>query len=235
MSQLLPLAAIEPHPENANVMAEALLGKLQRHIERTGRYEPIIVRPIAPAGGPRGAPRYQVLNGHHRLRVLQRLGHAEVRCEVWDDVDDAEALLLLATLNRLQGRDDPTRRAALLSRLAELRQADARTLARELPESRQGVERAIELARAPLPAPDAATAAGQTTLAPMTFFLTRDQRSRVDRALGAARADSEVCAPAPQEAPPPGSPSPELRGTPRAAALVSLAEAFLATRNGGPA
>ena len=37
--------------------------------------------------------------------ALRRLGRASARCEVWA-VDDDEAMLLLATLNRLQGRDD---------------------------------------------------------------------------------------------------------------------------------
>ncbi len=48
--------------------------------------------------------------------MLRELGHTEARCDVWD-VDDREAKLLLATLNRLEGQDLPIRRAQLLHEL----------------------------------------------------------------------------------------------------------------------
>ena len=47
---------------------------------------------------------------------MHELGHSEARCDVWD-VDDREAKLLLATLNRLEGQDQPLRRAELLHAL----------------------------------------------------------------------------------------------------------------------
>ena len=65
---------------------------------------------------PSEPEKYEVLDGHHRVSVLRELGHAEARCDVWD-VDDREAKLLLATLNRLEGQDLPLRRAQLLHEL----------------------------------------------------------------------------------------------------------------------
>jgi ParB-like chromosome segregation protein Spo0J len=85
--------------------------KLLTHIKRTGRYPFLVVRPH-----PTEAGKCQVLDGHHRISVLRELGHTDARCDVWD-VDEREAKLLLATLNRLEGQDLPLRRAQLLHEL----------------------------------------------------------------------------------------------------------------------
>jgi len=170
----IPLEALEPHPENANRMTERLFEKLKGHLERTGRYEPLVVRPL-------GEARYQILNGHHRVRALAALGHTHARCDVWE-VDDAEARLLLATLNRLEGKDDPSARALLLAHLAEGRSVEE--LSRLLPEPPDAVERLLRLAEPP-PEPIA-----PEDLAPLpratTFFLSDEQHSLVSEALRAA-------------------------------------------------
>jgi len=191
--QWIPLDALEDHPENTNRMPPHLVEKLQAHIARTGRYEPLVVRPmpgieangdrsLALAGEARNTPRYQILNGHHRARVLRDLGHTHARCDVWE-VDDEEARLLLATLNRLEGRDDPSARAVLVSRLSEGRSDE--DLARLLPEPPDAVARLRKLAEPPPPPadPDAASPLPR----PMTFFLDEDQAATVREALGAAR------------------------------------------------
>ncbi|NIA22523.1 MAG: ParB N-terminal domain-containing protein [Anaerolineaceae bacterium] len=234
MATEIPIDQIQPHPENSNVMTDAQVAKLQRHLKRSGRYEPLVVRPLTnpnPNPDPDGGPAaYQVLNGHHRLRVLGRLGHKTVRCEVWE-VDDREALLLLATLNRLEGRDDPLRRAALLAHLAHLADpsaGDPGRLARLLPEDRAALDRALALARRPLPAP---TPPKETPapLRPMTFFLQQDDHRTVERAIRLARKNA-----APQAA---GEAAAEglvaanaagcKSGGHRAAALLRLAHCFL--------
>ena len=107
----VPLANLRPHPLNANVLPEDLKVKLKAHIKRTSRYPHVIVR-----SHPDEPEIYQILDGHHRVEVLRDLGHAEARCDVWD-VDDREAKLLLATLNRLEGQDVPIRRASLVHEL----------------------------------------------------------------------------------------------------------------------
>jgi ParB-like chromosome segregation protein Spo0J len=196
--QWIPLDALQAHPENSNRMPARLMEKLKSHIQRTGLYEPLVVRPLphlAPGehtGGntreeaplavqppvySRGA-NYQILNGHHRAAVLRELGHTHARCDVWE-VDDREARVLLATLNRLEGRDDPAARARLVARLAESASAD--DLARLLPEPPDAVERLLRLAQPP-PAPldpDMVTHPAR----PMTFFLTEEQHDLVSEAL----------------------------------------------------
>jgi uncharacterized ParB-like nuclease family protein len=82
------------HPANPNKMSNANLKKLQRNIRESGRYEPLVVRPSRRDGY------YQIINGHHRIRALKRLGYDKVDVVVWD-VDEKQTNLLLATLNRL--------------------------------------------------------------------------------------------------------------------------------------
>ena len=107
----IPLDDLLPHPLNANVMPEEYREKLLAHIRRTGRYPFLVVRSHSKEPG-----KFQVLDGHHRVGILRELGYADARCDVWD-VDDREAKLLLATLNRLEGQDQPLRRAELLHAL----------------------------------------------------------------------------------------------------------------------
>ena len=70
MPRAIPLDLLVPHPENSNFMKEEVLRKLRRHIERTGRYEPLMVRPH-----PSEENKFQVVNGHNRLRVLRALSY----------------------------------------------------------------------------------------------------------------------------------------------------------------
>ena len=115
----IPLDDLVPHPLNSNVMPVEYREKLLAHIKRTGRYPFLVVRPHPTEPG-----KYQILDGHHRIGVLRENGHMEARCDVWD-VDDREARLLLATLNRLEGQDLPLRRAQLLHELlAEMSASD---------------------------------------------------------------------------------------------------------------
>ena len=115
----IPLDDLLPHPLNSIVMSAEYREKLLTHIRRTSRYPFLVVRPHELEPG-----KYQVLDGHHRISILRELGHTEARCDVWD-VDDREAKLLLATLNRLEGQDQPLRRAQLLHELlAEMSAVD---------------------------------------------------------------------------------------------------------------
>ena len=116
-----------PHPLNTNVMPAEYREKLLTHIRRTGRYPFLVVR-----SHPTEPGKHQVLDGHHRIGVLRELGYQKARCDVWD-VDDREAKLLLATLNRLEGQDLPIRRAQLLHEL--LGEWNAEDLGGLLPET----------------------------------------------------------------------------------------------------
>ena len=130
--RMVALDDLVPHPLNSNVMAPELMEKLRAHIRRTGRYPFLVVRPHPDEPG-----KYQVLDGHHRVAILRQLSHAEARCDVWE-VDDREAKLLLATLNRLEGQDQPVRRAQLIHDL--LGEMSADDLAGLLPETDKQLE-----------------------------------------------------------------------------------------------
>ena len=227
----IPLKALQPHPENSNRMPPHLMEKLKTHIERTGLYEPLVVRPMPACNTAREAAggdlkseisdlrcRYQILNGHHRAEVLRELGHSRARCDVWE-VDDEEARLLLATLNRLEDRDDPRERARLVAHLAKGRTAEE--LARLLPEPPDAVERLLRLAQPP-PAPLAPEAMAPIAR-PMTFFLADEQYALIREALREITRDQTRAGDA-------GEPQPAATRPKRADALERLALWYLESR-----
>lgn len=181
--RMIPLDDLVPHPLNANVMSEELREKLRAHIKRTGRYPFLVVRPHPEQPG-----KYQVLDGHHRVAILRDLGHTEARCDVWE-VDDREAKLLLATLNRLQGQDVPIRRAQLLHEL--LGEMSMEDLAGLLPESDKQLEDLHSLLEFPaeeIAALLEAEGEEQEKVLPrvMSFVVTPDQERLIDAAVEAA-------------------------------------------------
>jgi len=186
MTRDIPLNDLAPHPRNSNVMPEALLSKLKAHIHDTGHYPPLIVRPHPPSAIT--DPPFQLLDGHHRAVALRALGHTAARCEVWD-VDDDEALVLLATLNRLEGRDDPKKRAALVAELHT--RVDFAALVGRLPEDGDAVRKLLELAEPPkAPAPPTPLDAMPVAV---HFFLLPPQKRELDarlEAIGGSREDA---------------------------------------------
>jgi len=181
--RMVALDDLLAHPLNSNVMPTDLQEKLRAHIRRTGRYPFLVVRPHPEEPG-----KYQVLDGHHRVAILRELGHREARCDVWS-VDDREAKLLLATLNRLQGQDLPLRRAELIhSLLGEMSSVD---LAGLLPESETQLEELHALLE--FPADEVAALLDQQAedaekVLPrvMTFVVTPEQEERIEQAVEAA-------------------------------------------------
>lgn len=178
--RMIPLDDLVPHPLNANVMPDDLREKLRAHIKRSGRYPSLIARPH-----PEKPEKYEVLDGHHRLDILRELGHTEVRCDVWD-VDDREAKLLLATLNRLEGQDLPIRRAQLIHEL--LGEMNLDDLAGLLPESSRQLEELHTLLE--FPADEIADLLDQQAdeeekVLPrvMTFVVTLDQEKLIEGAI----------------------------------------------------
>ncbi len=215
--RLIPLSRLRPHPRNSNVMPEAMLEKLVRHLERANRYPPLIVRPIEtdasdaePSWRDRGEATadvttppsaYEILDGHHRAEALRRLGREHARCDVWR-VGDEDALMLLATLNRLRGHDDPLRRAELLRELAAAQQRGRERLAAWLPERSAQVRRLLAM-RPRVPRPRSPRHA-EAMPVPVHFFLRPAEKRELDAALRRV-------------------------GEPRAAALVRLVRAGLAS------
>lgn len=133
----VPLDRLRPHPANANQMSAERLETLARNIARTGEYPPLVARPHPDEAGA-----WQILDGHQRLNVLSCLGHTDALVFAWP-CDDETALLLLATLNRLEGEDVPAKRAELLRDLQALMPVDE--LVALLPEDAHALEELLGL------------------------------------------------------------------------------------------
>src|SRR5712692_2910089 len=177
---MVPLGDLLPHPLNSNVMSADLQAKLRAHIKRTGRYPYLVVRPHPEQEG-----KYQLLDGHHRVAILRDLGHTEARCDVWQ-VDDREAKLLLATLNRLQGQDQPLRRAELIHEL--LGEMSLDDLAGLLPEDGKQLEELHALLEFPAEEiaaflEEQAEAAEKVLPRVMTFVVTPEQEELIEQAV----------------------------------------------------
>jgi hypothetical protein len=180
----IELPRLVPHPANANVMPAATMDKLRRHIERTGRYEPLVVRPHPARAGD-----FELINGHHRKEILESLGYTHGACVVWE-MSDGEALLLLATVNRLSGEDSPTKRLALIEELSVVMEADGAALALLLPEEEGTLKKVLEREEV-LRIGEAPAMGGM--MEALTVFVTAEEKKRVvgalrgtDRELGRA-------------------------------------------------
>lgn len=165
------------HPLNSNVMPEDLREKLKIHIKESGRYPFLVVRPYKG--------RYQVLDGHHRVLILKDLGHTEARCDVWD-VDDRESKLLLATLNRLEGQDQPIRRAQLIHELlAEMSLDDLGGLLPETDKQLEELHSLLEFPADEIAAQLQAEAEEAEKVLPrvMSFVVSPEQEEIIERAV----------------------------------------------------
>lgn len=173
----IPLPILMPHPENSNFMDAETTKKLRRHIERTGRYEPLTVRPHPSEEG-----KFQVINGHNRLRVLRTLNYQTAHCVVWN-LDDDQTRLYLATFNRLSGSDVPERRAALLENL--LTSFDINELTALLPDGRKQIEALKRLSRIELDEITSRTTTEERFAVPviLDFLLEESEAKEVNLAL----------------------------------------------------
>jgi ParB-like chromosome segregation protein Spo0J len=162
-------------------MSKNNFAKLVRNIERTGRYEPLVVR--------RKGDAFEIINGRHRRRALQELGYEIVDVIVWD-IDDEQTDILLATLNRLGGSNVLEKKLALLSRLNE--RTNARELAKLLPHSAGQIQRLVQIHSGvtvgSAPVRSARDKSGGSAFAnPHVFLLSDAQHRIVQTALSLAR------------------------------------------------
>lgn len=195
--QSIALDKLVGHPGNPNRMSSDKFGKLVRNIERTGRYEPLVVRPH-----PAKAGFFEIINGHHRSKALAKLGRERADCVVWD-VDDAQADILLATLNRLVGSDQLEKKLALLVRLR--REMDTAELSKFLPYTKKQIEKL-----AGFKIPNAAVKIRANSFAnPVVFFVNDMQQETIENALSFAEQKGET------------------KAAKRAAALAQIAGDFL--------
>jgi ParB-like chromosome segregation protein Spo0J len=196
---LIPIDKLVAHPGSPNLMSKGNFAKLVRNIEQTGRYEPLVVRPC-----PQGGDSFQIINGHHRCRVLAELGYEAVETVVWD-LDDHEVDILLATVNRLGGRDVLDKKLTVLRRLD--RQMRSREMARLLPLSRTQIER---LTRISTHGPSPIKPVSVEFAAPLVFFVSSEQKKMIEGALSLARERSGG----------------KTKAEKNAAALANIAESF---------
>jgi hypothetical protein len=203
----IPLSQLTPHPDNPNRMSKTTFAKLVRNIERTSRYEPLIVREIRsrksedrsqrsedPAS-PKGLRRagrgqksgFQIINGHHRWLALKELGEKEADVIIWD-VDDGEADILLATLNRLGGQDVLDKKLALLKRLSDKMKTSE--LAKLLPQTKKQIEKLNSILDTRLPMLDGNRGSKISSI-PFVFFVSEEQQQTIEAALDSAMQDNE--------------------------------------------
>jgi len=187
------------HPDNPNVMSKANFARLVRNIERTGRYEPLVVRPHRTRPGF-----FEIINGHHRCKALAKLGRKEADAVVWD-VDDEQTAILLATLNRLGGKDELDKKLELLKRLNE--RHTSTELAKLIPQTAKQIERLMDL-KLPSEPGEARKAVFATAL---VFFVSDGQKAIIDEAIALAEVPRSIVGVAAK----------------RAAALAAIAERFL--------
>jgi len=170
------LEKLVAHCANANVMSREFMDKLRRHIEGHGYYEPLVVRKH-----PQKEGYFELINGHHRKLVLEEMGRSFADCVVWE-VSDEQALMLLASINRLGGQDDPYRRAALLAELSDRYQQ--KELLKGLPDARKQLQKLLALNK---PVRLAAPAVLSDLPCGMTFFVSEEQKATIEKALKQAR------------------------------------------------
>ena len=169
--QSIAMDKLIAHPDNPNQQSRVNFAKLVRNIERTGRYEPLIVRPC-----PDKADRFQIINGYHRCHALTKLGYKTADCIVWD-IDNEETDILLTTLNRLGGSDDLGKKLKLLKRLNK--RVESAELAKLLPQTARQIERLTSLKMPTAPAKINA----KCFAIPLVFFVNDTQQKQIEKAL----------------------------------------------------
>ena len=108
---LISLQKLHADPRNSNVCDNDILDKLKRNIEKSNFCPTLLVRPHPEITGD-----YIIVDGHHRKQIIEDLDWQEVDCQI-KAMTDEEAGLLLLTLNRLRGVDNPRLRAELIESL----------------------------------------------------------------------------------------------------------------------
>ncbi len=221
MKNQIRLVAIEKligNPDSPNRMSKGKFNKLVRNIERTGLYEPLIVRLLKSDRGracpersrreARDTEAYEIINGHQRWQALRKLGFERVDVIVWD-VDDVQADVFLATLNRLGGSDVLDKKLSLLKRLSE--KLEAACLAKLLPQSAGQIERLTDMARSDRGL-EARDTKDDVDMQCVAFFLDEKQKKLIERAMSLAGGNQKT------------------KAARNAAALTQMAERFLAEK-----
>ena len=218
--QSISLEKLVAHPDNPNRMSKGKFAKLLRNIERTGRYEPLVVRPC-PYKSCRCCDKrnpnddrktcFQIINGHNRWRALKELGYKTAEVIIWD-VDDQDTDIMLATLNRLGGSDVLDKKLTLLERLNQSAfRGQASELTKLVPHTANQIKRLTQLTISDCR--KAVDNRKSQTLNPLVFFLSDEQQATVLKALSAQMKEQK-----------------KTKAVKNAAALTSMAQDFINSR-----
>jgi hypothetical protein len=164
----IPIDKLVAHPGSPNRISKRNFARLVRNIERTGRYEPLVVR--------RQGDCFQIINGRNRRLALNQLGY---------ETADAVADMLLCLLNRLGGSDVLGKKLALLERINS--RMDARDMAKLLPFTRSQIEKLKNMRVPSAPA----KVDVRSFAVPMVFFLSGEQHQIIAKALASTPARNE--------------------------------------------
>lgn len=178
----IPIAQIEPNPDNPNEMDDDLLDALRDDISRRGFVQPILVREVDDG--------FRLVDGEHRWKVMGELGAETIPCVVTDD-DATDADIRMLTMNRLRGQMVPVRLAHLLADLSERVEPDEITkrLGMDAAELKDLLDLAgVEQAAAPEPEPEPEAEEPETKEVVVTVVANADQA----RTLHALLADDDA-------------------------------------------
>ncbi len=208
--QTIALDKLVAHPDNPNRMSKVKFTKLLRNIKRTGRYEPLVVRPCPP----KKPDWFQIINGHHRWQALKELDYKNAEVIVWE-VNDQDTDIMLATLNRLGGSDVLDKKLILLKRLNQSAfRGQAAELAKLLPHTPNQIKRLTRLTISDCR--KAVQNRKSQVLNPLVFFLNDEQQAIVRNALSAAMSKVQKSWP---------------KAVKNAAALAYIAQDFINSKN----
>lgn len=176
----LSLQDLREHPKRDNVCPPDIQAKIQRHIERTGNYEPLVVYVDPDFPG-----QYVILNGHVRWEIAKALGWTKIECQIWE-VTPADAEMILAALNTLRGTPDRQKRADLLFSLSQ--QFPVQDLALLLPESGDELEdlfklQALNIAKEEAAFREQLEAEQKVLPLTLTFVVSVDGKTLIEAAL----------------------------------------------------
>lgn len=102
----LPCHKLVEHPLRLAFYSQTHLGGLTDSIKQNGLLEPILVQPIEDG-------KYQILNGHYRVRAVRRLKQKEILCRVYP-CDQRTALVIFCTSNLLTKSLSPLEEALMM-------------------------------------------------------------------------------------------------------------------------
>jgi len=106
----VPLSKLLLAPWNYKTEDDELAGKLREGLSRNGQIETLLIRELESG-------QFEVVNGNHRLPVMEDLGLETAHCFNLGTISDDQAVRLAVELNETRFASDPLTLAVRLSEL----------------------------------------------------------------------------------------------------------------------